>query len=418
MQHRNYRIWFYGQSISLIGSWMQNMAQQVLVYELSGSAAALGIVSFIGLIPLLPFSMWGGSLVDRLPKRKVIAVAQWIQMGEALVLSVLAWTGLVEIWHVYVLSFLLGAVTAVDMPARQAFTIDLVEGKEDLTNAIGLNSANFNAARAIGPALAGVVVAAVGAGPAFLINGLTFVPVLFSLAAMRNLPEPQGVPTRGPGIEHMVEGALYTRRNPVMMLVMMLVSVSMLFAMPYGTLLPVFAGDVLWENAQPVVNFICEGPARLMSCQSPEALPLGMLLASVGIGALIGALTVAALPDNAKRGNLLTAGSISFPAILIIVAFSRSFLLTLFLMALVGLSFVWQNALANTIIQIMSPDAVRGRVMALYSMLTMATMRLGSLGAGYLADWIGAPLTLGLGSLVTLIYGLYVAFFRRDIRKL
>ncbi|MGC8780611.1 MAG: MFS transporter, partial [Anaerolineae bacterium] len=175
LRHRNYRLWFFGQGISLIGTWMQTMAQQLLVYRLSGSAAALGMINFMGLIPLLPLALWGGSLSDRLPKRAVILGTQTGMLIQALLLAGLTLSGAVRVWHVYALAFFLGALQAVDMPARQAFTVDMVEGKEDLTNAIGLNSALFNGARALGPALSGLVVAATGEGLAFLINALTFV---------------------------------------------------------------------------------------------------------------------------------------------------------------------------------------------------------------------------------------------------
>ncbi len=418
LRHRNYQLWFAGQAISTTGSWMQTMAQQVLIYRLTGSAAALGIVNFVALIPLIPFSFWGGSLVDRFPRRTVLIISQLLQMLQAVALGVLTWTNTIQVWHVYALSFFLGAVLAVDLPARQAFTVDLIEGKEDLTSAIGLNSALFNAARAVGPAASGIVVAATGEGPAFMINAATYTSVLIALSLMRNLPKPTLNEVRSAGLAHMLEGWTFITSRPVLLLVITLVSVSNIFAMPYGTLLPVFAVDVLGQSASPLVSAICEGPNRLMTCQAPEALPLGMLLASVGVGAVIGALTVASLPDGSRRGIYLTIGSIAFPGLLVFAAISRSFIFTLALMSAVGLSFVWQNALANTILQIIAPDAVRGRVMAVYSMVTMATMRIGSLGAGYLADWIGAPLALGFGGMVSLIYGLYVAIFRRDIRKL
>lgn len=418
LRHRNYRLWFIGQIISTTGMWMQSMAQQVLVYRLTGSAASLGIVNFVALIPLIPLSFWGGSLIDRFPKRKVVLVAQILQLLQAVVLGILAWTGTVEVWHVYALSFFMGAVSAVDLPARQAFTIDLVEGKEDLASAIGLNSAQFNAARAIGPAAAGVVVAAIGEGPAFIANAATYLAVVAALLMMRDLPEPEAGEVRYAGLEHMLEGAHFILSRSSLLMVIILVCVSSVFAMGYGTLLPVFATDILAESASPVVAAVCEGPNRVMNCLAPEALPLGMLLASVGLGAVIGALSVASLPNEARRGVWLTIGSLAFPFFLIFAAISRSFLFTMTIMPLVGLSFVWQNALVNTIVQMMTPDGVRGRVMAVYSMVTMATMRMGSLLAGYVADWITAPWAQGIGAAISLAFGLYVAIFRRDVRKL
>src|SRR4030043_44955 len=190
LSHRNYLLWFIGQGISLIGTWMQTMAQQVLVYRLTGSAASLGIISFIGLIPVIPLSLWGGSITDRFPRRTILLITQTIMLVQAFLLAALTWSGTVQIWHVYLLAFILGAATAVDLPARQAFTVDMIEGKDDLTSAIGLNSAMFNGARAIGPALAGILVATTGEGNAFFFNGLTFMAVIFSLLLMGNFTEP------------------------------------------------------------------------------------------------------------------------------------------------------------------------------------------------------------------------------------
>jgi predicted MFS family arabinose efflux permease len=425
LRHRNYRYWFIGQTISLSGSWMQTMAQQVLIYRLTGSAAALGLISFIGLVPLVPFSLWGGSLTDRISKRNLLIATQLVMMLQAVLLGVLVWTGTVQVWHVFVLSLMLSAVNAVDLPARQAFTVDMVEGKEDLTNAIGLNSAMFNLARALGPALAGLVVAATGEGPAFMINALTFVPVVISLILMRNLPAPKPLP--GPAghdghgrasLNHVVGGLRYVKAQPVLMLLISLVAVSAFLSMPYNTLMPVFADVVLAPSAQPVVHFICDGPHRILTCQAPEALPLGMLLTAVGIGAVIGALVVASMSENSHRGRWLTLGNLGFPVVLLAAAFNRSFLVALVLMAGVGVMFVWQNALVNTLIQVTAPDEVRGRVMALYTMVFQAFMRIGALQAGLMSDWLSAPVSLGLGALLSLAYGLWIALFKPAVRRL
>lgn len=417
LRHRNYRLWFFGQGISLIGTWMQTMAQQLLVYRLSGSAAALGMINFMGLIPLLPLALWGGSLSDRFPKRMVILGTQTGMLLQALLLAGLTLSGTVRVWHVYALAFLLGALQAVDLPARQAFTVDMVEGKEDLTNAIGLNSALFNGARALGPALSGVVVAATGEGLAFLINALTFVAVIGSLLLMRNLPRSSAPATVGLA-RHMAEGIGYVARQQTLLVLMSLVAVSSFLSMPYSTLMPVFANDVLRQSAGPVVQALCYGPLPFLRCQTPEALPLGMLLTMVGIGALIGALIIASLPDSARRGRMLTAGNLIFPATLIVFSLSRSFVLSLACLALVGFSFVSQNALANTLIQVSTPDSMRGRVMSLYSLTTQSTMRLGGLQAGVVADRIGAPLAIGLGAALSLAYGAFVALRFPRVREL
>ena len=418
LRHRNYRLWFFGQGLSLIGTWMQTMAQQVLVYRLTGSAAALGVISAIGLIPVIPLSLWGGSIADRLPKRTVIFIAQVVMMVQAFLLAGLAWTGAVRIWHVYLLAFVLAAAQAVDLPARQAFTVELVEGKGDLTNAIGLNSAMFNGARALGPALAGTLVAALGEGPAFLLNGLSFVAVLFSLLLMRNLPAPQVMPHRLGLTGHMAEGLRFIFRQRTIAVLISLVAVSAFLAMPYNTLMPVFAGKVLQASAQPAVHLLCDGANPLLRCRAPEALPLGMLLTTVGLGALVGALAVASLPDQFRRGRWLVAGNLGFPLLLLGFAFSRSFLASLVLLFGVGVSFVMQNALANTLLQFATPDVVRGRVMSIYALAFQGFMRLGGLQAGLLADGIGAPLTVGIGAAISLAYGVYVAVRVPQVREM
>ncbi|TLM97672.1 MFS transporter, partial [bacterium] len=350
----------------------------VLVYDLTGSAAALGMVNLIGLIPLIPLALWGGSIADRFPKRTVLIFTQVILMLEALILAILSWTGVVQVWHVYVLSFILGAVNAVDVPVRQAFTVEMVEGKDDLTNAIGLNSAMFNLGRALGPALAGILVAATGTAMAFFLNSITFIAVIICLFMMKNLPMPtvmrQG---KDQTLRHMKEGLDYVRRDKMMVVLVSLVGVSAFLSMPFNTLMPVFATDVLGKSAKPIVEYFCNPATGLFTCQSPEALPLGTLLTLMGIGALSGAFFIAAMPDNAKRGRYLTAGNLIFPICLLVFAFSRSFVVSLTVMFFTGFSFVCQNALVNTLIQLFSPDEMRGRIMGLYTMIFQGMMRLG-----------------------------------------
>jgi MFS family permease len=417
LRHRNYRLWFIGQGISLVGTWMQTMAQQVLVYRLTGSAASLGIISFIGLIPLIPLSLWSGSISDRFSKRTIILAMQWVMLIQALLLSFLTWSGTIQIWHVYLMAFFLGAANAVDLPARQAFTVDMVEGKEDLTNAIGLNSAMFNGARALGPALAGIVVAATGEGTAFLINALTFVAVIISLMMMTHLPKP-AQPTRNVNlVQHMGEGVKFMLTQQTILVLMTLIAVSAFLSMPYSTLMPVFAGDVLKDSAAPVIQAICGGTVPFIHCQAPEALPLGILLTMVGIGAVTGAMIVASMSDQSHRGILLTVGNLGFPLALLAFSASQSFLLSAVLLLFIGVSFVLQNALANTLLQIITPDAVRGRVMSFYTMIFQTTMRLGGLQAGLMADNIGAPLAVGIGALISLVYSLFIVFRYPGIRR-
>lgn len=418
LRHRNYRLWFFGQTISLIGSWMQMMAQQVLVYRLTGSAASLGLVSFIGLIPLVPLSLWSGSLSDRFPKRTVLLITQTAMLIQALLMAVLTWTGLIQVWHVYVLAFFMGAAQAMDVPARQAFTVEMVEGKEDLTNAIGLNSAMFNMARAIGPAMAGILVAATGEGTAFLINSLTFIAVIVSLTMMRNLPVPPEKHNKQKTLSHMAEGLKFVSKQQVLLVLTSLIAVSAFLSMPYSTLMPVFATDVLGGSAQPIIQYICDPQTGFITCRSPEALPLGMLFTTFGIGSVIGAFFIASYSDSIRRGVWLTIGNLAFPFFLVAFSASRSFLFSIGVLLIVGFSFVCQNALANTLLQIATPDSMRGRVMSLYSMTFQGMMRLGGLQAGLVADWIGGPLTIGITAAISLGYGIYVAFRFPAVRKL
>jgi len=398
---------------------MQTMAQQVLVYRLTGSAASLGIISFIGLLPLIPLSLWGGSITDRFPKRTILLITQGVMLVQAVLLAVLTWSGTVQIWHVYLLAFILGAAIAVDLPARQAFTVDMVEGKEDLTSAIGMNSAMFNGARAIGPALAGILVATTGEGNAFFLNALTFVAVIISLWMMRDLPKPKShIESGTTPLKYMVGGLQFIIQRQSILVLVSLIATSAFLSMPYNTLLPVFASVVLKQSAQPVVAALCSSNGLFMGCQAPEALPLGLLYSMIGVGAVIGALVVASLPVNARRGQLLTLGNLAFPLFLVLFAFSTHFSVSLVLTLFIGFSFVWQNALANTLLQFVTPDELRGRVMGVYSMTFQSMFRLGGLQAGFVADWLSAPVSVGIGAVASLVYGLFVAIRYPKVRNL
>lgn len=418
LRHRNYRLFFYGQLISLIGTWMQVIAQQYLVYRLTGEATMLGTISVLGLIPLLPMSLWGGSLADRLPKRAILIVTQTLEMLQAFALAVLIWTHHEQVWQVMLLALLLAAIDAVDMPVRQAFVVEMVEGKEDLTNAIGLNSTIFNASRVLGPALAGVAVALTGEAGAFFINGLSFLAVIVSLLMMR-LPPHNGPKVQPSLASHLKEGMQYVRQRQTVMVLISLVAVSAFLSMPFSILLPVFATKVLNVSALPFLNTVCGWAGALgATCQSPDALTYGLLQAAVGVGALLGALFVASLPANARRGGFLTLGNVFFPALVIGLALSRSFAASMILLLGVGVSFVVQNALANTLIQFAVTDDLRGRVMSIYTMVFQSMMRVGGLQAGLMGDTFGAPFAVGIGGVISLAYGLFVAIRYPRVREM
>jgi MFS family permease len=398
---------------------MQSMAQQVLVYRLTGSASALGIVSFMQVLPLIPFALWGGTLADRIPKRTLILVTQTLMMVQAILLAILTWTGAIEIWHVYLMSFLLGAAKAVDNPARHSFAVEMVEGKEDLSSAIGLNSAIHNAGRTLGPVLAGLAVATMGEAVAFALNALSFLAVIISLLGMRDLPQqPVEQQESHQVLTQLKEGVRFVFGQQTMLVLMSLVAVNSFLSRPYQTLMPVFADRMLKTSAQPVVAFLCEGENPLMHCQAPEALPLGLLLSATGLGAIMGALIVASLPERARRGRVLTLGNLGLPLLLLFFVNSRSLLLSMFLLVFVGMGQVLQNAMANTLVQITAPDRLRGRVMGLYSLVTQGMTHVGGLQAGFMTDWVGAPISVGAGAAIALLYGSFVAVRYRKVRDM
>jgi MFS family permease len=430
LRHRNYRLFFAGQLISLVGSWMQNIAQQWLIYRLTGSMIMLGTVSLLGALPLLPMSLWGGSLADRLSKRTILLVTQSLMMVQAFALALLAWTGAVAVWHVLLLSVALAAAQAIDLPARQAIIVELIapgpedrgvrgDGKEDLTSAIGLNSAVFNAARAVGPALAGLAVATTGEAGAFFINGVTFVAVILGLLLMRLPDRPRALARPALG-SHLAEAGRYVRGEQLVMVLISLVAASAFLSMPYSTLMPVFAEKVLADSARPLLEAACRWAQSSMglACQAPGALTYGLLMAATGLGAVVGALFVASLPAGARRGRWLTMGNLAFPTLVVLIALSRSFALSAALLLATGFAFVVQNALANTLIQLAVPDELRGRVMSFYSLTFQLSMRLGGMQAGLVGDALGAPVAVGAGAAACLAYGAYVALRFPRVRRM
>jgi MFS family permease len=398
---------------------MQSIAQQVLVYDLTGSAISLGIVNLMTFLPLLPFSFWGGSLADRLPKRNILLVTQSLMLLQALFLAFLTYSGMVKVWHVYAMAFFLGALKAVDMPPRQSFVVEMVEGKEDLTSAIGLNSAIHNGARTLGPSIAGVVIAVSGEAAAFLLNSISFIAVIISLLLMHDLPKKaQKTSSNPPMLVHMLDRVRYVFSQQILLILMSLVAVTSFLSRPYQTLLPVFADQMLNGSAQPVVSFLCNGGTRILTCLNPEALPLGLLLSSVGLGAVTGAILVASFPEGAHRGRLLTLGNLGLPILLLAFINSQIFIVSLVLLTMVGMVQVFQNALVNTLLQISSPDHLRGRVMSQYSLVTQGMHQLGGLQAGFMADWLSAPFAVGIGAIISLFYGIFVFFRFPRVREL
>jgi MFS family permease len=382
-RHRNYRLYFTGQLISQIGTWMQQVAQGWLMYQITGSPLALGLTGFMSAIPAWFLSLGVGVVVDRVPRRRLLLITQTCAMLLAFVLSVLVFSGSVQPWHILTLALLLGIVNVFDGTARQTFVKDMV-GREDLTNAIALNSALFNLSRIMGPALAGITLALVGPAWCFLLNGLSFLAVIYGLAVM--VAPPFTVPARMDSMLAEIKlGLAYVRQSTPIKTLMGLVCVSSIFGFAYSTLLPAYAQDVMHVDAQG----------------------LGFMSTAVGIGALVGALTVASLGQTMPKGRLLTFGNLLFPCTLIALSLSHSYPLSLLILVVVGLGFMMQQATANTLVQTQVPDHLRGRVLSVYMLLGWQGMQpIGAMQAGVVAQTFGVPVGIGFGAVMLLLFAL------------
>jgi len=395
LRYPNYRRWFVGQVLSLMGTWMQMVAQGWLVYELTGSKLALGTISFVSSIPTLVFMLPAGAVADRVSRRKMMLVTQTVMMICAFILAFFTGTKSLQVWYIAVLGFILGIAGAFDAPARMALTVELVDDRRDLQNAIALNSTMFNLARVVGPAIGGVILATIGATWCFLLNGLSFVAVLIALAGM-HLHEPIRPPRTRPMTAEIGDGLRYVWDTKVVRALVALVAVTSIFGFSYSVLMPAFAVEVLGVG---------------------EA-GLGALTAAVGVGALIGSLAVASLTRSRHKGWQLTFGSLLFPIALIAFALSRNFYLSLAILVFVGFGFIIQNTTGNTLVQMLVPDQLRGRVMSVYSLMFMGAMPFGSLLAGTLAQAYGTTPTVIFGAGVTLLFSLFVVIFIPQVRRL
>ena len=365
-RNRNYRLFFGGQGISLIGTWMQSVALSWLVYRLTGSALLLGTVGFVTQIPILVFSPVAGVLADRWPLRRVLVLTQSLAAVQALVLAGLTLTGLINVWEILVLGTVLGLVNALDMPIRQTFVIQMVDRPDDLGNAIALNSLLVNGARLIGPSIAGLVIAALGEGVCFLLNALSYSAVILALWAMRLPPHRRATGTAS-FTRGLREGITYALGFPPIRAVLLLLAASSLLGMSYATLMPIFAKEVLGGGPQT----------------------LGFLLGATGTGAMLGALYLAARSTVVGLGRVIALGQGLFGLGLVAVSFSRVLWLSLPLMVLVGLGMMLQIASSNTVLQTVVEDDKRGRVMSLYSVAFLGMMPFGSLLAGSMAHSLG-----------------------------
>jgi MFS family permease len=398
LRNRNFRVFVMGQLVSLIGTWMQSVAQSWLVYRLTGSAVLLGTVGFASQIPIFLLSPLGGVVADRHERRRVLLLTQSTMMVLAMVLAVLTLLGHIHVWHILVLASMLGIANGFDIPTRQAFVVELVP-RADLPNAIALNSSMFNGARVVGPAIAGIIVSAVGEGWCFFGNAVSYLAVLASLLLLR-VPRREVVERRATHFEDILEGFRFVAgTRPIRSLLMLLGLVSMT-GMPYATLMPVMAQDVLHSGASG----------------------LGLLMGAAGTGALAGALALAWHNSLRGLGRWVGLGAVSFGMWLILFSLSRNFWLSVALLLPAGFSLLLQMSSTNTLIQSMVPDRLRGRVMSVYAMTFMGMAPLGALLAGAAADVLGAPAAIGIGGGISIAGGLLfllrLAELRPEARRL
>jgi MFS family permease len=398
LRHRNFQLFFAGQAISLIGTWMQTVAQSWLVYRMTGSALLLGTVGFASQIPVFIFAPIGGIVADRFNRRRVVICTQITSMILAAILALLTLTGRIQVWQIMTIAAGLGVVNAFDIPARQAFLIDMV-GREDLLNAIALNSSMFNGARILGPAIAGILVASIGEGWCFAINAISYIAVIVGLLLMR-IEHPRSLAHEGSPLENIREGFAFVRNAGPVLAILLLLGVVSFVGMPYAVLMPVFADKILHGGA----------------CG------LGILMGATGVGALLGAASLAARVGVKGLGKLIALAAGGFGVSLILFSFSRIFWLSTILLVPVGFSMMVQMASSNTLIQAMVPDKLRGRVMSVYSMMFMGMAPLGALSAGAVAHRMGAPLTVGLGGMVCIAaaiwFGRHLPSVRAEAREL
>jgi MFS family permease len=403
LRHRNFRLFYYGQLISLAGTWMQVVAQSWLVLTLTNSPFYVGLVTALESLPVMLFSLHAGVLVDRVSRHRLVIAAQAGMMVPALILAVLSYTGLVSVWHVMALAALYGVFHAVDIPARQTLFSELVH-KEDLMNAVALNSSAFNATRIVGPSIAGILIAAVGVATCFLVNGLSYIAVLTGLLAMRLPPDrhtarppvlppsrptavppvlPPDRPTAFPSVSTwstIREGLAHVANDRRMLAMMVLLANQSVFGSSVLVLLPIFARDVMGHGA----------------------IQYGWMMTALGVGALTGALGVATWARQIPKGRVMIRSSAVFGTLLIAFSMIRSLPLALAVLVLSGLAMVVSGAIANTLLQHLSPDRLRGRVMSLYSLVAVGLAPFGALQAGAIAEQLGAPIAIAAGGFVCL----------------
>jgi len=394
LKYPNYRLWFIGQLVSLVGTWTQTTAQGYLIYQLTKSPAYLGYASFANGLPSWFFTLYAGAIADRVPRRTLLVITQCSMLILAFVLAILAFTNTVQWWHILILTFLLGISNAFDAPARQAFVLEMVE-REDMTNAIALNSTMFNSALVLGPAIGGLIYAWVGPGWCFTINGISFIAVIIALLLMRLKPFVPIV-RNGNTISDVRDGLKYVITNPEVRILITNLFVITMFGFGFVTLIPAWAVVVLGGDA--ATN--------------------GFLLAARGVGSLIGSLTVAAMGRVKFRGKVWTINSLLLPILMIIFAYMHLLIPSMMAMAFVGFATMMVLNVTNAMVQTRITDEMRGRVMGIYTFFFFGAFPLGSLITGWAADIIGEPLTVIICAVILLVFALWVLWRQPALRAM
>ena len=388
LHSRNYRLFFGGQGISLMGTWMQQTAMSWLVYRITGSAMILGAIGFTTQIPMLFFSPIAGVYADRMDRYRLVIATQSCAMLQAFSLAFLTLSGLIHVWHLFILSFLLGIINSFDMPIRQSFVVQMIENKADLGNAIALNSFLFNGARLVGPSVAGILIGMTSEGTCFLINGFSFLAVLVALLSMK-IERREIVRVKDSLINELRVGFNYVRDFIPIRYILLNLALMSFMGMPYAILMPVFAKDILKGG--------------------PET--LGFLMASTGLGAIVGALFLASRKTVLGLERLIVLSSFLFGTGIILFAISKSVLISAVLLTVTGFGMMVQMVGSNTIVQTILDEDMRGRVMSFFAVSFAGTMPFGSLYAGSVASSIGAPMTLTISGFVCVAAALL--FYRR-----
>jgi MFS family permease len=394
LKHRNYRLFFMGQGLSLIGTWMQSIATSWLVYKMTNSEFMLGLAAFSGQIPAFFISPFAGVLIDRFNLRRMIIIAQFFAMIQALVLAAVTLTGTIQVWHIIFLNFILGVINAFDMPSRQSFVIQMLEDKSDLGNAIALNSSLFNASRLIGPSIAGVIIAIAGEGICFLINGISYIGVIAALLMM-NITSVKTDNEQKQMMSQMKEGIKYAFNSVPIRDLLIMISLISIIALSYPVLMPVYAGNVLSGGSHT----------------------FGFLVAASGVGALSGTIFLAMRKSVRGLTHVITAALLLSGSALLLLSFSKSIMFSMILLVFIGFGMIAAIASINTILQTIVEQDKRGRVMSLYTMAFMGTAPLGSILVGIVSSGIGVPMTMTVSGILTIIGSILLILRMPLLRK-